>query len=108
MAGDVDVIDKCKLKTVHLLERRKGIRVEKVRGVEQATEAQRVDMRGSQPSPGNMAGGLSTIAEKSLERSVNLAGVLSSIAWNTPNRPCGPAFRSWIVPVRIWLRLRGL
>jgi altronate dehydratase large subunit len=40
--------------------------LDKVRGVEQATEALKVDMRGSQPSPGNMAGGLSTIAEKSL------------------------------------------
>ncbi len=40
--------------------------LDKVRGVEQATEALKVDMRCTQPSPGNMAGGLSTIAEKSL------------------------------------------
>ena len=33
---------------------------------EQAAREMKVDMRGSQPSPGNMAGGLSTIEEKSL------------------------------------------
>ena len=40
--------------------------LDRVRGVEQSAGTQQVDMRGSQPSPGNIAGGLSTIAEKSL------------------------------------------
>ena len=38
----------------------------KVAATEKLAEDMHVDMRGSQPSPGNIAGGLSTIAEKSL------------------------------------------
>jgi altronate dehydratase large subunit len=44
----------------------KAFILNKVAATEKAAEDMHVDMRGSQPSPGNIAGGLSTIAEKSL------------------------------------------
>lgn len=44
----------------------KSFILNKVAATEKAAEDMHVDMRGSQPSPGNIAGGLSTIAEKSL------------------------------------------
>jgi len=56
----------------HLLARRaKTEDVEKfilakVRGIEQVARNMKVDIRGAQPSPGNIDGGLSTIEEKSL------------------------------------------
>lgn len=56
----------------HLLARRcetdsvKKALLDRIGRVEASALAMRVDMRGSQPSPGNMAGGLSTIEEKSL------------------------------------------
>lgn len=39
---------------------------DKIRRVEQVAREMKVDLRGAQPSPGNIAGGLSTIEEKSL------------------------------------------
>ena len=40
--------------------------VERIQRIEQVAVDMRVDLRGTQPSPGNIAGGLSTIEEKSL------------------------------------------
>ena len=40
--------------------------LERVRDVEQEAQSMKVDIRGSQPSPGNIEGGLSSIEEKSL------------------------------------------
>jgi altronate dehydratase large subunit len=47
-------------------EQVRGFILDRVREVEKGAEAMLVDIRGSQPSPGNIAGGLTTIAEKSL------------------------------------------
>ena len=44
----------------------KAFILNKVAATEKLAEDMHVDMQGSQPSPGNIAGGLSTIAEKSL------------------------------------------
>ena len=82
--------------------------LDKILGVEQASEAMQVDMRGSQPSPGNMDGGLSTIAEKSLgaickSGSRPIGDCLEYAEW-----PCDRAFPLWTTGARIWLRLLGL
>lgn len=56
----------------HILARRaasgqvKSFILHKVNEVEQAAQRMQVDIRGAQPSPGNIEGGLSTIEEKSL------------------------------------------
>ena len=66
---------------------------------QELVESQGVSLLGTQPTEGNIRGGLSTIEEKALGQCrENGALYALSPSWNRPKSPRNPACTSWIRP----------